>query len=198
MNIQTAAQLDAYIDSKRYMSRSENPWAVSHAELPHPIDTTTPLPTIVPRAGHSPQAALVMAIARGDLDALRVALESDSSRINDHIDREPLKGKTLLHMAARKAGVNHDNRQSFQTYSAMTELLLAKGANPVGRDSNGLFASSYTGGHTPTCLRDRMLREAAEARVGQDRVSDAMDERRRAETAARRSRRELAKAGTVQ
>jgi len=197
MNIRTAAHLDAYVDSMRYISRKENPWSASHALLPHPIDTT-PLPAIVPRSGKPPQVALLLAISRGDLDAFRRELETDTSRINDVLERAPLKGKTLLHLVANVAGVNHDNHQVFQTCSAMAELLLAKGANPVARDANGLFASTYTGGHTPTCLRDRMLREAAEERVGQERVATAMEERRRAETAARRCRREQAKARTAQ
>jgi hypothetical protein len=97
--------------------------------------------------------------------AVRCALASDSSSVNDAIPE--MKGKTLLHFAACLHGVRaRRSLKEAHDYELVAEELLAAGADPLARDDVKQFPASYTNGMTPPCLRDRMLRAAAEAKVG--------------------------------
>ena len=142
------------------------------AEIVHPIDTS-PLPGIVPRTGDAPREALVNAVVSGRLDVFRQELQASTKGLNDAI--EGSKGKTLLHVAARMYSLfARDQRQCgrarAERFEQITAELLKAGANPVQRDGEqggGHFPmGTYTEGYAPACLRERMIREAAEERVG--------------------------------
>jgi hypothetical protein len=133
--------------------------------IDHTVDTTSALPELKPVSGRAPSEALLAAVVDGDFVALSRMLALDSSSVNDAIP--DTCGKTLLHVAARLHGLRARNRlNQAHVYDQIAAALLAAGADPLARDDVKQFPSSYTDGFTPPCLRDRMMRAAAEEKVG--------------------------------
>jgi hypothetical protein len=147
------------------MRRGWNEACFAEDRIDHTVDTTSALPELKPATGRAPCEALLAAIVDGDLVALSRELALDSSSINDAIPGTC--GKTLLHVATRLHSVRARNRlNQAHVYDQIAAALLAAGADPLARDDIKQFPSSYTDGMTPPCLRDRMMRAAAESQVG--------------------------------
>lgn len=147
------------------MHRGWNEACFAEDRIDHTVDTTSALPELKPVSGRAPSTALFDAVVGGNVLAVRRALALDASSVNDAIPG--MKGKTLLHFAACLHGLRaRRSLNEAHDYELVAAELLAAGADPLARDDVKQFPSSYTNGMTPPCLRDRMLRAAAEAKVG--------------------------------
>jgi hypothetical protein len=133
--------------------------------IDHTVDTTSALPKLRPVSGRAPSKALFDAVVDGNVLAVRRALALDASSVNDAIPG--MKGKTLLHFAACLHGVRaRRSLNEAHAYEEVTAELLAAGADPLARDDTKQFPASYTYGMTPPSLSARMMRAAAEDKVG--------------------------------
>ena len=149
------------------MRRSWHEACFAMEPIDHTVDTTSALPKIKPVSGRSPSVALVDAVEDGDFVTVSRELAHDSSSINDPLPNPNSRGRTLLHMAAALHGVVARYRPNLAPiFDQIAAELLAAGADPLARDDIKQFPSSYTNGMTPPCLRERMMRAAAESKVG--------------------------------
>jgi hypothetical protein len=169
MNVNVNLSLDnpslARTIARLEMRRGWNEACFADDRIDHTVDTTSALPELKAVSGHAPSESLLAAVVDGDFVALSRELSLDSSSINDAIPGT--RGKTLLHIAARLHGVRARSRlNEAHVYDQIAAALLAAGADPLARDDVKQFPSSYTDGFTPPCLRDRMMRAAAEEKVG--------------------------------
>jgi len=133
--------------------------------IDHTVDTISALPELKPVSGRAPSKALFDAVVDGNVLAVRRILALDASSINDAI--AGMNGKTLLHFAARLHGVRaRCSLNQAHAYDEVAAELLAAGADPLARDDIKQFPASYTDGMTPPSLSARMMRAAAEDKVG--------------------------------
>lgn len=147
------------------MRRGWNEACFVEDPIDHSVDITSPLPELKPVSGRAPSKALFDAVVDGDVLAVRRALALDASSINDPIPG--MKGKTLLHFAACLHGVRaRRSLNEAHAYEEVTAELLAAGADPLAHDDTKQFPASYTYGMTPPSLSPRMMRAAAEDKVG--------------------------------
>lgn len=124
------------------------------------------LPPTAPLTSRDPME-IAQAIVKLDEQALAQALAQKLPPVNDPLPAT--FGKTPLHLAVRMYSLkmtSHSNadRQDAIKLDRMIATLLAAGANPVARDAKHLHPSAYAEA-IPSCLRERMLEEAAQDRV---------------------------------
>ena len=147
------------------MRRGWNEACFAEDRIDHTVDTTSALPELKPVSGRAPSKALFDAVVDGNVLAVRRALALDASSINDAIPG--MKGKTLLHFAARLHGLRaRCNLNEAHAYELVSAELLAAGADPLAHDDIKQFPASYTHGMTPPSLSARMMRATAEGKVG--------------------------------
>jgi len=147
------------------MRRGWNEACFAEDRIDHTVDTTSALPELKSVSGRAPSKVLFEAVVDGNVLAVRRALASDASSVNDAIPG--MKGKTLLHFAACLHGVRaRRSLNAAHAYDLVAAELLAAGADPLARDDIKQFPASYTDGMTPPSLSSRMMRAAAEGKVG--------------------------------
>lgn len=118
--------------------------------------------------------ALIEAVLAADIVALlKVLAEYPHGVINDRINALP-QAPTLLHIAAAAYAktARKDGRMAAEKYDTVVSILLRRGADPelaAFRPSDSSMPetpAAFCDGCQPPALHDRMMRDAAENRVG--------------------------------